>query len=102
MKRYINPFSFRTILGQKHEILEYQVKQTHVGVLVSVVLFAYELDQTHTKQTEEDLKKELKTGLQVMLETKGLQNPEVSIKVVASILRRPGSSKTERFIKLTH
>jgi len=81
--------TFRSILGQDPEIIEYQVRQTPNGA---------DIDLIANRQPE--LTK-LTAHLLSQLESSGLEQPELNIKVVNELQRHHETNKLRRFVPLS-
>jgi phenylacetate-coenzyme A ligase PaaK-like adenylate-forming protein len=82
----IHAHAIRAVLASSAPVTEYQVRQTERGIDVAVVA-ARGLDQAA-----------LTAALAGALRRAHLPDPEVTLRVVAAIARRPGTGKTRRFI----
>jgi phenylacetate-CoA ligase len=83
----VHPHLFRSALGQRRDVIEYQVRQTPVGADVAVRYQA----AIHLGALREEL--------QVGLARLGLPAPEVSVRPVPRIDRHD-SGKLKRFLPL--
>jgi len=83
----VHPHLFRSVLGRRRQVLEYQVRQTSVGADVSVV--------TSATLDLEALRHELVEALAAL----GIRDPQVTFAVVGE-LERPASGKLRRFVPL--
>ena len=77
---------FWHVLGQEANIAEYQVEQTHDGVIVRMT----------TYQQQDDAL--LKQALQKQLVKAGLTQPEIIFEYVLKLPRHPETGKLRRFI----
>jgi phenylacetate-CoA ligase len=84
----IHPHTIRSELTKSPAIREYQVRQTHTGVDVAIVVDD-QLDDTALADT-----------LEHSLHTAGLTEPHVTVRTVNEIARHPDTGKTTRFIPL--
>jgi len=82
----IHAYAVDAVLASSAPVTEYQVRQTERGIDVAVVA-AGGLDQAA-----------LTAALAGALRRAGLPDPEVTLRVVAAIARRPDTGKTRRFI----
>jgi len=81
---------FRSALGRRPQILEYQVRQTAVGADIAV--------RTSAQLDTEALSRELLTALAKL----GVDHPRVSVAEVEDIERSGSTGKLHRFIPLPH
>jgi phenylacetate-coenzyme A ligase PaaK-like adenylate-forming protein len=79
---------FRSALGRRREVLEYQVRQTPGGADIVV--------RTSAKLDTESLRRELLQGLAAL----GLAEPQVSVSDLEGIERAESSGKLRRFVPL--
>ncbi len=87
--RPAHPHLFRTALGRRERIVEYQVRQTPAGADIAVRCQApVDLDE---------LAREIEDGLLRL----GLEAPEVTVGAVAQLERTNGPAKLRRFVALT-
>jgi phenylacetate-coenzyme A ligase PaaK-like adenylate-forming protein len=87
--RPVHPHVFRTALGRRGRIVEYQVRQTPAGADITVRCQApVDLDE---------LAREIEDGLARL----DLHAPEVTVQAVAQLERTSGPAKLRRFIPLT-
>ncbi len=88
----IHPHAFRTVLGRRAAISEYQVEQTDRGARVRVVLAG---------GTEHDLDGEA-VGLEIceQLARLGVADPRCQVEAVTTIPRQRGSAKLKRFVPI--
>ncbi|MEM9728547.1 MAG: hypothetical protein AAF997_08175 [Myxococcota bacterium] len=84
----IHPMVFRDILGQRHEISEYQVQQTKTGARVLAILHG-QLDL-----------REVEVSLESSLRNAGLLHPEVAVESATALPRHPETNKLKRFVPL--
>jgi phenylacetate-CoA ligase len=84
----VHPLVFRTPLGQKSQIEEYQVRQTPKGARIGVVA---------TGPLDVDA---LKQALVEALAKAGLANAEIEIDLVSTLERHKETGKLRRFIPL--
>ena len=82
----VHTYAIRAVLASSAPVIEYQVRQTERGIDVAVVA-TRGLDQAA-----------LTAALAGALRRAGLPDPEVTLRVVAAIARRPDTGKTRRFI----
>jgi len=82
----IHALAVDAVLASPAPVTEYQVRQTERGIDVAVVA-AGGLDQAA-----------LAAALAGTLRRAGLPDPEVTLRVVAAIARRPDTGKARRFI----
>ena len=82
----IHAYAVDAVLASSAPVIEYQVRQTERGIYVAVVA-AGGLDQAA-----------LTAALAGALRRAGLPDPEVTLRVVAAIARRPDTGKARRFI----
>ena len=82
----VHAYAIRAVLASSAPVIEYQVRQTERGIDVAVVA-TRGLDQAA-----------LTAALAGALRRAGLPDPEVTLRVVAAIARRPDTGKTRRFI----
>lgn len=86
----VHPHAFRTVLGRRAAISEYQVRQTETGARVLVVLAAgREGELMHGAVARE---------IGEHLERLGLKDPRVEVETVTEIRRSRGSGKLARFV----
>jgi phenylacetate-coenzyme A ligase PaaK-like adenylate-forming protein len=85
---HIHPHLFRHVLGQRPDIIEYQVTQTRKGARISLVAAS----PPNTDEIYSNLRRDLAKL--------GLVNPEVDIEVVSSI-ERTAAQKLKRFVPLS-
>lgn len=81
----VHPRAFDTALDADPAVAEYQVRQAGRGAVIDVVSDG-SLDQAG-----------LQSAIRLDLEQAGLEDPEVTIRVVPSIARHPDSGKVLRF-----
>jgi len=84
----VHPHVFRTALGRRGRIVEYQVRQTPAGAGIAVRC-----------QAPVDLD-ELAREIEDSLERVGVEAPEVTVEAVAQIERTSGPAKLRRFLAL--
>ncbi len=85
----VHPHVFRTALGRRGRIVEYQVRQTPAGADIAVRCQApVDLDE---------LAREIEDGLLRL----DLEAPEVTVEAVAQLERTTGPAKLRRFVPLT-
>ena len=84
----VHPHLFRSALGRRREIFEYQVCQTLAGAEIDV--------RTSTDLDIEALRRELVEGVAAL----GVDSPHVTITVVDEIERARSTGKFRRFIPL--
>ncbi|MDQ1422776.1 MAG: hypothetical protein QOD72_274 [Acidimicrobiaceae bacterium] len=84
----VHPHLFRSALGRRRQIFEYQVRQTVAGAEVAV--------RTSTDFDTEALRRELTEGLAAL----GVNAPQVTLAVVNEIERAQATGKLRRFIPL--
>ncbi len=84
----IHPLTVRTVLAATAAVTEYQVRQTHQGIDVAVVV-AGDLDTGV-----------LTTALADSLRRAGLPSPDVTVRTVDTVARDPDTGKARRFIAL--
>jgi phenylacetate-CoA ligase len=85
----VHPHVFRTALGRRGGIVEYQVRQTPVGADITV--------RCQTPVDLDELARELEDGLLHL----GVEAPEVHVEAVAQLERTNGPAKLRRFVPLT-
>jgi phenylacetate-CoA ligase len=85
----VHPHVFRSALGRRQAILDYQVRQLPRGADIAV--------RTTAPVNLQDLSRELVEVLTRL----GLADPEVSIRVVADFNRQTGTGKLRRFVPLS-
>jgi phenylacetate-coenzyme A ligase PaaK-like adenylate-forming protein len=85
----VHPIVIDTVMMTVAAIVEYQVRQTHTGVDVNVVVHG-EIDLAAVAAS-------LESGLQ----RAGLANAKATVRVVNEIPRHPETGKTRRFVALT-
>jgi phenylacetate-coenzyme A ligase PaaK-like adenylate-forming protein len=85
----VHPHVFRSALGRRQGILDYQVRQLPRGAEIAV--------RTTTPVNLPDLSSELVEVLTRL----GLADPEVSIRVVADFDRHAGTGKMRRFVPMS-
>ena len=81
---------FRSALGRRRQMLEYQVRQTPAGADIAV--------RTSAKLDTDALSRELVTALTAL----GVARPEVNITEVENLERSASTGKLRRFIPLAH
>lgn len=86
----IHPMVFRTPLGQDPAIEQYQVRQTERGADVGVIA-----------RDKVDLDR-LRADIEDALQSRGLDNPKVTIRVVEQLEHHKETGKMKRFIPLQH
>jgi len=84
----VHPLTFRSPLGRHPDVVEYQIRQTARGADVSVIAN----DGIDIATTE------LAAALTAALRTAGLDNPQISVAIVAELERHPVTGKLRRFI----
>jgi phenylacetate-coenzyme A ligase PaaK-like adenylate-forming protein len=84
----VHPHVLRSVLGGDRRIVEYQVRQTAIGVDVVVVL------------TEAAELEPVRHDMQLALSRAGLREPCVRLSRVDSLYRASGSGKLRRFLPL--
>ncbi len=84
----VHPMVFRGVLGQNHQISEYQVQQTPDGARILAI--------THGKFSPTVLEQALVQSLS----DAGLPHAKVSIQSVSELPRHPETKKLKRFIPL--
>ena len=84
----IHPMVFRTPLGQNPSIEQYQVHQTERGADIAVIARdKVDVDRLHADIVE-------------ALQSRGLDNPEVTIRLVEMLEHHKETGKMRRFIPL--
>jgi phenylacetate-CoA ligase len=86
--RPVHPHVFRTALGRRGRIVEYQVSQTPAGASIAV--------RCNGPVDLDDLAREIEDGLERL----DLEAPEVTIEAVAQLERTNGPAKLRRFVAL--
>ena len=86
----IHPMTFRGVLGQNHQISEYQVRQTPGGADVRAI--------THGRFDPADTQRKLVDALAAA----GLPDAQVHVESVASLPRHPETNKLTPFVPLTY
>ena len=86
--RRIHPHVFRSALGRRAAIVEYQVRQTQSGARIAV--------RCQARVDLEALAQELEDGLNRL----GIEQPEVTIETVDQLERDGGPAKLKRFVPL--
>lgn len=84
----IHPMVFRTPLGQNPDVEQYQVHQTQRGADVAVIA-----------RNEFDVE-QLRRDIAEALASRGLSNPEITIKLVETLEHHKETGKMKRFIPL--
>ena len=84
----VHPLAFRSPLGRHSDVVEYQVRQTAHGADVSLIAN----DGVDIATTE------LADALTAALRAAGLEDPQVSVAIVAELERHPVTGKLRRFI----
>jgi phenylacetate-CoA ligase len=84
----VHPLNFRSPLGRRSEIVEYQVRQTERGADIDV-----------RTRSEIDLDA-LRSEIEQRLTSLGLASPAVQLRRVDDALTRQGSGKLKRFVPL--
>ena len=84
----IHPMVFRTPLGQNPGVEQYQVHQTRRGADVAVIA-----------RSEFDVE-QLRADIAEALQSRGLDNPEITIKLVETLEHHKETGKMKRFIPL--
>ena len=82
----IHAHAIRSVLVSAHAVTEYQVRQTGRGIDVAVIAGA-DLDRSA-----------LTSALATSLQRAGLTDPQVTVRVVASIELNPDTGKARRFV----
>lgn len=85
----VHPHVFRSLLGRRHEIVEYQVRQTPRGAAVEIV--------SPSPLDTSPIERELQTALAAL----GLLQPDVTVTRAATLDRQP-TGKLKRFVPLTN
>jgi phenylacetate-CoA ligase len=86
--RVVHPHVFRTALGRRAAIVEYQVRQTALGAAIAV--------RCEGPVDLEDLRGEIERGLAQL----GLERPKVTLIRVGELERVGGPAKLRRFVPL--
>ena len=84
----VHPHLFRSALGRRRQVLEYQVHQTPTGATIAV--------RASSDLDTEALGQELIEGSAAL----GVTHPQVSVAVVEDIERAQSTGKLRRFIPL--
>jgi phenylacetate-coenzyme A ligase PaaK-like adenylate-forming protein len=84
----IHPMNFREVLGQIHQISEYQVQQTPQGARVLAIV--------HGSFSSDPVEKALVDALA----KGGLPGAKVTVEVVSYLPRHPETNKLKRFVPL--
>jgi phenylacetate-CoA ligase len=87
--RPVHPHVFRTALGRRGRIVEYQVRQTPAGADIAV--------RCHGPVNLDGLAREIEAGLERL----GVEAPEVTVEAFAQLERTSGPAKLRRFVPLT-
>ena len=82
----IHPLVIRAVMVKTPEVMDYQVRQTALGVELAVVA-ERPFDHLHRRER-----------LRAALEDAGLPDPVVGIRAVRDLKRTPGTGKLRRFI----
>ena len=86
--RVVHPHVFRTALGRRAAIVEYQVRQTPLGAAIVV--------RCEAPVDFDDLGREIERGLAQL----GLERPRVTLTAVPRLERDGGPAKLKRFVPL--
>lgn len=84
----VHPYVFRSAIGRRREVLEYQVRQTVTGAEIAL--------RTESPIDTDALTSELLTSLLAL----GLPNPEVRVIVVEAVPRQGNAGKVRTFVPL--
>jgi phenylacetate-CoA ligase len=84
----VHPIAVRTVMTAAPAVTEYQVRRTARGVDLDVVA-AGSVDQ-----------RAMSAALAASLTRAGLRDPDVTVRVVASIARHPATGKAQRFVPI--
>jgi phenylacetate-coenzyme A ligase PaaK-like adenylate-forming protein len=87
----VHPHLFRTVLGRRRAITEYQVEQTPRGAAIRVVLVAGEHALDGDRVMDE---------VREHLAKQGLRGAEIGLEIVSHVDRHEKSGKLKRFIPL--
>ena len=85
----VHPYVFRSAIGRRREVLEYQVRQTTTGADITL--------RTTSPIDTEALTRDLVDRLVAL----GLPAPEVQVSLVDAIPRPGNAGKTRTFLPLT-
>ena len=85
----VHPYVFRSAIGRRREVLEYQVRQTATGADIAL--------RTASPIDTDALTRELVDGLAAL----GLHAPNVSVSLVEAIPRPGNAGKVRTFVPLT-
>lgn len=85
----VHPYVFRSVIGRRREVLEYQVQQTATGAEITL--------RTTSPIDTEALTRELADSLAAL----GLQAPDVRVSLVEAIPRPGNVGKLRAFVPLT-
>jgi phenylacetate-CoA ligase len=88
--RVVHPHVFRTVLGRRAAIVEYQVRQTPLGAAIAVRC------EGPGPTDFDDLGREIERGLAQL----GLERPRVTVSPVRRLERVGGPAKLRRFVPL--
>jgi hypothetical protein len=84
----VHPIAVRTVMTAAPAVTEYQVRRTARGVDLDVVA-AGSVDQ-----------RAMSAALAASLTRAGLRDPDVTVRVVASIARHSATGKAQRFVPI--
>ncbi len=84
----VHPYVFRSAIGRRREVIEYQVRQTAAGADISL--------RTASPSDTAALTRELVAGLAAL----GLRTPTVQVSVVDDISRSGNAGKLRTFVPL--
>jgi len=85
----VHPYVFRSAIGRRREVIDYQVRQTAAGADISL--------RTASPSDTAALTRELVAGLAAL----GLRTPTVQVSVVDDISRSGNAGKMRTFVPLT-
>jgi len=85
----VHPYVFRSAIGRRREVLEYQVRQTATGADITL--------RTASPIETDALTSELMDGLVAL----GLATPDVRVSLVEAIPRPGSAGKVRTFVPLT-
>jgi hypothetical protein len=84
----VHPYVFRSAIGRRREVLEYQVRQTATGTDIML--------RTSSPIDTEALTRELVDGLVAL----GLHTPDVRVSLVETLPRPGNAGKVRTFVPL--
>ena len=85
----VHPYVFRSAIGRRREVLEYQVRQTTTGADITL--------RTASPIDTDALTRELVDGLVAL----GLHTPDVRVSLVEAVPRPGNAGKVRTFVPLT-